>query len=171
MSTPTSPPLATLVYASVSTWKPANCFSIFLSDVDISVTPPCKVETHQQPRDIPSPPNHSKVSPQIMKAQAAWGKGNVGDFLDLTRDSEDGFEEGSSSLEFGSDSESNSDFKFLSELLSESKPESKTKSDSEGLKLKGGAGFFLGAPPCTGDVLRSSRQFPDLAVFQSWSWI
>lgn len=91
-----------------------------------------------------------------MKAQAAWGKGNVGDFLDLTRDSEDGFEEGSSSLEFGSDSESNSDFKFLSELLSESKPESKTKSDSEGLKLKGGAGFFLGAPPCTGDVLRSS---------------
>ena len=39
-----------------------------------------------------------------MKAEAAWGEGNIGDFLDLTRDSEDGFEEGSSSSESESES-------------------------------------------------------------------
>ncbi|CAN0402694.1 unnamed protein product, partial [Laminaria digitata] len=72
------------------------CFSIFISDVDISVSPP----RQQQRRIISKPQNHGdgQKTPQVLlKAEAAWGKGNVGDFLDLTRDSEDGFEEGSSS--------------------------------------------------------------------------
>ncbi|CAB1103792.1 unnamed protein product [Ectocarpus sp. CCAP 1310/34] len=73
------------------------CFSIFLSDVDISVRPPADSST------VPPPQGRCK----------APARSTLGSFLDLTRGSDDGFEEGSSSSDSsssssGSDSDSDS---------------------------------------------------------------
>ena len=91
--------------------------------MDISVTPPAEVETQ---RSIPIPKNRSNKSPQINQAEAAWGKRNIGDFLDLTRDSDDAFEEGSEESSSNSDSEA----ELVSELISASNSESRSKSEA-----------------------------------------
>ncbi|CBN79338.1 conserved unknown protein [Ectocarpus siliculosus] len=88
------------------------CFSIFLSDVDISVRPPADPSIAPPPQGRSKPPARS----------------TLGGFLDLTRGSDDGFEEGSSS----SDSSSSS---------------SDSDSDSESVDDRAGANSKLSPGP------------------------
>eukprot|EP00752_Nemacystus_decipiens_P009476 g8472.t1 len=104
-------------YGGRRTRGQSDCFSIFLSDVDISVRPPA------DPGALP--PQGQEFSTAKLQVPPR-ARTTLGGFLDLSRGSDDGFEEGSSSSSTGTSSASSSS---SSSSASDSDTDSESGSD------------------------------------------